>query len=124
MTKNEMTVTRVVTSALERADVTGVGYLPVGQVLLESAAVSSVVPEGTVHGLRKAPARLFSDAGDHPNIRRIAEIASLCNNASLKDGILCGQPTEGALLCLGSKVHFTNNNSYSFHLDVCPWLLN
>lgn len=36
MTKNEMTVTQVVTSALERASVSGVGYSPAGgEVTLE-----------------------------------------------------------------------------------------
>ncbi|KAL7053375.1 hypothetical protein AAHC03_027192, partial [Spirometra sp. Aus1] len=106
MTKNEMTVTRIVTSALERADVTGVGYLPVGQVLLEVTNLSSV-PDSTVGGARRV-SRQLSEAADHPNIRRLAEIASLCNNASLKDGVLCGQPTEGALLCFGAKLHLSD----------------
>uniref|UniRef100_A0A0X3P1J1 P-type Ca(2+) transporter n=2 Tax=Diphyllobothriidae TaxID=28843 RepID=A0A0X3P1J1_SCHSO len=105
MTKNEMTVTRVVTSALERADVTGVGYLPVGQVLLEDTSKSSMLDGAMRGGPPRTAPPLLCEAADHPNIRRIAEIACLCNNASLKDGVLCGQPTEGALLCLGAKLH-------------------
>uniref|UniRef100_A0A5K3F439 Calcium-transporting ATPase n=1 Tax=Mesocestoides corti TaxID=53468 RepID=A0A5K3F439_MESCO len=89
MTKNEMTVTRVVTSGLERASVTGVGY-------------SSANGEVT---LDQGNPRL---AADHANIRRLAEIGALCNNASLKDGTLCGQPTEGALLCLTAKLRLAD----------------
>lgn len=56
MTKNEMTVTRVVTGGLERADVTGVGYDPTnGEVTLE----------GTDRP---------NSAITQPNLRRLAEV--------------------------------------------------
>lgn len=40
----------------------------------------------------------------HPSISRVIEIGCICNNAIISDGILIGQPTEGALLVLGMKV--------------------
>ena len=57
MTKNEMTVSRVVTGALERADVSGVGYNPTnGEVTL--------VGTGRPHS-----------ALLHANIRRLTEVS-------------------------------------------------
>lgn len=40
----------------------------------------------------------------HPSVSRVIEIGCICNNAVLSDGVLIGQPTEGALLVLGMKV--------------------
>ncbi|VDM02075.1 unnamed protein product [Schistocephalus solidus] len=77
MTKNEMTVTRVVTSALERADVTGVGYLPAGQVLLEDTSKSSMLDGAMRGGPPRTAPPLLCEAADHPNIRRIAEVSNL-----------------------------------------------
>lgn len=56
MTKNEMTVTCVVTGGLERADVTGVGYDPTnGEVTLgHSDSLNSAIT--------------------HPNFRRLVEV--------------------------------------------------
>lgn len=58
MTKNEMTVARVVTAALERADVSGVGYNPAnGQVsMLDTERPHSALL--------------------HANIRRLVEVSS------------------------------------------------
>ena len=40
----------------------------------------------------------------HPSLSRVIEIGCICNNATLSNGILIGQPTEGALLVLAMKV--------------------
>lgn len=40
----------------------------------------------------------------HPSVSRVIEIGVVCNNSVLSDGVLIGQPTEGALLVLGMKV--------------------
>lgn len=56
MTKNEMTVTRIVTGGLERADVTGVGYDPGnGEITLEQS-------------------NWPNSALVHPNLRRVSEV--------------------------------------------------
>lgn len=46
----------------------------------------------------------------HPSISRVIEIGCICNNAVVSDGMLIGQPTEGALLILGMKVICFLNN--------------
>ncbi|KAM3188295.1 hypothetical protein ACTXT7_000611 [Hymenolepis weldensis] len=103
MTKNEMTVTGVVTGGLERADVTGVGYDPTnGEVTLEH----SDSPNSAI---------------THPNLRRLVEIGSLCNNSSLKGGILYGQPTEGALLCLAAKMQIPDPRATNPRVKEWPF---
>ncbi|KAL5971029.1 Calcium-transporting ATPase type 2C member 1, partial [Taenia solium] len=103
MTKNEMTVTQVVTSALERANVSGVGYSPAdGEVTLEC--------DDRPHSALR-----------HANLHRLVEIGALCNNASLKDGILCGQPTEGALLCLAAKMRIPDPRLTNTRIKEWPF---
>ncbi|CUT98796.1 calcium transporting ATPase type 2C member [Echinococcus multilocularis] len=101
MTKNEMTVTYVVTSALERATVSGVGYSPAnGDITLERRSHSAL---------------------HHANLHRLVEIGALCNNASLKDGVLCGQPTEGALLCLAAKMQVPDPRLINTRIKEWPF---
>ncbi|KAL5104995.1 Calcium-transporting ATPase type 2C member 1 [Taenia crassiceps] len=103
MTKNEMTVVHVVTSALERANVSGVGYSPTdGEVTLEH----DDRPHSALH---------------HANLHRLVEIGALCNNASLKDGVLCGQPTEGALLCLAAKMRIPDPRLTNTRIKEWPF---
>lgn len=66
MTKNEMTIAQVVTSGLERASVTGVGYQCVGEVIMDGDGLSTTTCEA------------YSNA----NIRRLAEVSlnSLSNH--------------------------------------------
>ena len=43
--------------------------------------------------------------GTQSDLKTVAQIAALCNNASIaSDGVLRGQPTEGALLNLAAKI--------------------
>nr|CUU99269.1 hypothetical transcript [Hymenolepis microstoma] len=103
MTKNEMTVTCIVTGGLERANVTGVGYNPInGEVTLEHS-------------------NSRNSALTHPNLRRLVEIGYLCNNSSLKGGILHGQPTEGALLCLGAKMQIFDPRLTNLRVKEWPF---
>jgi magnesium-transporting ATPase (P-type) len=88
LTRNEMTVTKVVTA--ERSyDVGGVGYSPKGGFSIEGREV---------------------DPGADPNLMRLARAALLCNDASLRevDGAWAvdGDPMEGALVALGTKAGF------------------
>uniref|UniRef100_A0A915Q3G5 Calcium-transporting ATPase n=1 Tax=Setaria digitata TaxID=48799 RepID=A0A915Q3G5_9BILA len=83
LTKNEMTAVVVVSADGQTADVLGVGYsLEGGLCTIGSERVIGY---------------------SHPSISRVIEIGCLCNNAIISDGILIGQPTEGALLILGMK---------------------
>lgn len=85
LTQNEMTVTRIY-AAEQTYELTGVGYAPEGEILLNGETVE-----------RK-----------NAVLRRLLEIGCLCNDAQLQKngddsyGIL-GDPTEGALLTAGSK---------------------
>jgi len=85
LTRNEMTVQRLVTGA-GVFEVSGVGYEPEGSFLYESAIVA---PE------------------EHPALAEIARAAVLCNDAQLRRHAtawhLHGDPTEGALLTFAIK---------------------
>ncbi|MDS4027514.1 MAG: cation-transporting P-type ATPase [Candidatus Contendobacter sp.] len=87
LTRNEMTVQRVVT-ADRTFDVSGVGYAPTGGFRLGDAPI---LPE------------------EAPVLRAIARAAHLCNEAVLReqDGEwrMEGDPTEGALLTLAHKAN-------------------
>lgn len=90
LTKNEMTVKRVFFNG-KTFEVTGVGYEPRGEILIN---------EG---GLGPEEERFFK-------LLLLAGI--LCNDAKLiyseeeKRWKILGDPTEGALIVLGKKVHF------------------
>ena len=90
LTQNEMTV-RVVRTATEVIDVTGTGYAPHGELLVDGR-----------------------DAGS-AELTALAETMVLCNDAIIApstnaqaDGLwsLTGEPTEGAVLSLGYKAGF------------------
>ena len=85
LTRNEMTVQRVITPQRAFA-VSGVGYAPVGGFMVDEAVV---VPESAM------------------DLQAIARAALLCNDAVLReqDGEwrMEGDPTEGALLTLAVK---------------------
>jgi len=86
LTRNEMSVSRVIT-AEQLFEVEGTGYRPDGAVCVDGEAVS---------------------ADQYPVLKQIGRIALLCNDASLrKEGdqyVVEGDPTEGALLALGSRI--------------------
>jgi magnesium-transporting ATPase (P-type) len=85
LTTNEMTATVVRTRAHEFA-VTGTGYAPQGQVVLDGTAAAT---------------------NDHPDLASLAEVMFLCNDTRVveQDGAwrLVGESTEGALHVLGLK---------------------
>ncbi|CAH1638536.1 unnamed protein product [Spodoptera littoralis] len=73
LTKNEMTVTTISTSGGHIAEVTGTGYNACGDIQL----------------------RAYKG--------RDLDVGVLCNNATIRDDTLYGQPTEGALLAVALK---------------------
>ncbi|MDR1994290.1 cation-transporting P-type ATPase [Azonexus sp.] len=89
LTRNEMTVQRVVCSN-QVFDVGGVGYAPVGDLSIDGRIV---------------------DPKHYPALRLAIRAGVLCNDARLReeDGSwrVEGDPTEGALLVLGAKTGFT-----------------
>ncbi|MDX2137873.1 MAG: HAD-IC family P-type ATPase [Chloroflexota bacterium] len=85
LTKNEMTVTRVILND-ETFEVTGSGYDLDGDFTLQGQAV---------------------DPNQHEHLMLAMHIASLCNDAEIENGehgiTVIGDPTEGALIVAGEK---------------------
>ncbi|XP_074594855.1 secretory pathway calcium atpase isoform X2 [Brevipalpus obovatus] len=85
LTRNEMTVTSIITSELYNAEVTGVGYLAGGQVIVNKEVADPNI--------------------QLQSIKKILEIGCICNNADVADGQLRGQPTEGSLIVAAQKLN-------------------
>src|SRR5699024_9387261 len=85
LTRNEMTVRAVHTRA-HTYDVSGTGYAPEGELLLDDTVV-------TVH--------------DHPDLARMAEVAAYANGAGVdkREGrwVLTGEPTDGGIRTFALK---------------------
>ncbi|KAL6264132.1 hypothetical protein P5V15_004211 [Pogonomyrmex californicus] len=82
ITKNEMTVTILVTSEGYIADVTGAGYNGVGEVCIRKCDNPDLA---------------------HAAISNMLEVGCVCNNAIIQNDTLLGQPTEGALIVVAMK---------------------
>jgi P-type Ca2+ transporter type 2C len=102
LTKNEMTVTRLVVDG-QVFEVTGEGYEPVGQVKAEV----KVQEEGASWGLSEPQPQPESQ----PGLKKLLTAAVLCNGATLlqENGTwkIIGDPTEGALLVAAAKAGLT-----------------
>ncbi len=101
LTRNEMTVSRVMTAS-EVFDVTGEGYAPEGTLTLRSSLV------------QPASQAVLVDA---------ARIAALCNRADVSKGpdgiwVATGDPTEAALVAVAGKIM----GSAEKFRDVCQQL--
>ncbi|KAI5637469.1 e1-E2 ATPase domain-containing protein [Phthorimaea operculella] len=84
LTKNEMTVTTISTSGGHIAEVTGTGYNACGDIQLRA-----------YKGRDLDVAKM--------GVASMLEVGVLCNNATIRDETLYGQPTEGALLACAMK---------------------
>lgn len=82
ITKNEMTVTVIITSDGYMADVTGAGYNDNGEIHIRNCNSIEMAKQ---------------------NITNLLEIGAVCNNAIIQNDQLLGQPTEGALLAAAMK---------------------
>ncbi|GAB0089468.1 Calcium-transporting ATPase type 2C member 1 [Sergentomyia squamirostris] len=82
ITKNEMTVTVIITSDGYMADVTGAGYNDCGEIHIRDCNSHDQAKQSIVN---------------------LLEIGAVCNNAVIQNGTLLGQPTEGALLAVAMK---------------------
>lgn len=88
LTKNEMTITSLITSELFQAELTGVGYSSPGELKLLD----------------------FSESPDNQikSIQEMLKVGCICNNANINDGRLFGQPTEGAIIVAARKLNLIN----------------
>lgn len=102
LTKNEMTVTSIVTSDDYSANVLGVGYNDHGDV----------IPHGEDEE-DKEMAKL--------SITKMIEIGCVCNNAVIENNVLKGQPTEGALLAVGMKLGLYRERERYIRLQEFPF---
>jgi magnesium-transporting ATPase (P-type) len=114
LTRNEMTV-RAIHTREHTYEVTGTGYAPEGEILLDGTPVA---------------------AADHPDLARMAEVAVYANDASVEkqDGQwqLTGEPTDGGICTFGLKaredgsaqrlaaVPFDSEYKYMATLDGMP----
>ncbi len=110
LTRNEMTVTRLILADGDFV-VEGGGYAPRGGFRrfvgeLEREAAASEVPDDPSQDRQGAGEAV--DPAAHGGITALAEAAALCNDASVRQGEgdrweMMGDPTEGALITLAMK---------------------
>ncbi|XP_053401616.1 calcium-transporting ATPase type 2C member 1-like isoform X2 [Mercenaria mercenaria] len=100
LTKNEMTVTQIYSAEGTHAEVTGVGYNGIGNVLCEGQTV---------------------DSQSHPALCKVIEVGCICNDAEICDDVLHGQPTEGALLACALKMNLHNLRYLYIRTDEMPF---
>uniref|UniRef100_A0A915C400 Calcium-transporting ATPase n=1 Tax=Parascaris univalens TaxID=6257 RepID=A0A915C400_PARUN len=101
LTKNEMTAVTVVAADGTAADVSGIGYSLEG-------GLCSVGGERVV-------------GNSHPSVTRVIEIGCVCNNAALCEGVVIGQPTEGALLVLAMKAQLDDRRLAYRRINEIPF---
>ncbi|XP_068210237.1 calcium-transporting ATPase type 2C member 1 isoform X1 [Palaemon carinicauda] len=99
LTKNEMTVTGIVTSEGDECHVTGVGYICEGQVVFEGG---------------------FSELANEA-VSKLLETGTVCNNAVIVGDQLQGQPTEGAILVAARKHGIYNAKDKYLRLQELPF---
>lgn len=102
LTKNEMTVKKLITSAKEFT-VTGTGYAPKGKIKLEDDAI---------------------DANEYSVLKELIECFYLCNDAEVAHDddnhwYVKGEPTEGALITLYQKADI--NDGETKRLSAIPF---
>lgn len=101
LTKNEMTVTHVYTTDGKIYEVTGAGYNSHGEVITSTG--ETALP--------------FS----HPNLVKLAQVSSVCNNSLIIDENLRGSPTEGALLAFAMKMGVHNARNQFKKIQEWPF---
>uniref|UniRef100_A0A6G1SGI9 Calcium-transporting ATPase n=1 Tax=Aceria tosichella TaxID=561515 RepID=A0A6G1SGI9_9ACAR len=103
LTKNEMTVTHISTSESYQADVTGVGYHEMGDVILND------------HSNNDHNTQMDS-------IKRLMLALTQCNNAKFDpSGKLLGQATEGAIVVAAKKLGLHNSQNECVRLEEIPF---
>lgn len=115
LTKNEMTVTRVIMDG-SHFEVTGEGYEPSGEIRESSAELKVLSPElseGPDHSFPERSALSTRDSALPLGLRDLLTAAVLCNGATLQQEHetwrIIGDPTEGALLVAAAKAGLTKS---------------
>lgn len=90
LTLNCMEVTEIVSASLQKAKVVPLDERRSGRSHDRMCAPGQVVCGGELVSV-----------DSHPDIAKVIEVGSICNNAQLKEGKVIGLPTEGALLHVG-----------------------
>ncbi|CAH8618897.1 unnamed protein product [Schistosoma intercalatum] len=157
MTKNEMTVSHIVTGSLERytipiqqpnkhSDTTCVkldmnyanhsNYLtvtsaatPTETIKLDNVSLSNKLMSNHINPHYQMSANARSVSFDElrtpyyypPSLDSIIQIGCICNNATIRDNQLFGQPTEGALLRLASQFHALDERAFYTRLQEWPF---
>lgn len=101
LTKNEMTVTTILTSELYHAELSGVGYSASGQLILADEHTDRVAQIQAV--------------------TKVLEIGCICNNADVSDGQLRGQPTEGSLIVAAQKLSICDGRERYNRIQEIPF---
>ena len=102
LTKNEMTVTHVSTSESYQAEVTGIGYGEMGDIILQNLDLEQ--------------------SNQMQSVRRLITAASLCNNVKFDTaGKLIGQATEGAILVSAFKLGLRDVRDDYTRLEEIPF---
>ncbi|XP_027218715.1 calcium-transporting ATPase type 2C member 1 isoform X1 [Penaeus vannamei] len=99
LTKNEMTVTSIITSEGDECHVTGVGYSSDGCIVFEGG---------------------YSDLANEA-VTKLLETGAVCNNAEIVGDQLLGQPTEGAILAAAIKHGVYNARDKYQRLEEVPF---
>ncbi|VDO84821.1 unnamed protein product [Schistosoma mattheei] len=136
MTKNEMTVSHIVTGSLERytipiqqankhSDTTCVkldmNYANPSNYLIVTSAGT---PTETIKldNVSLSNKLISNHINPHHQMSANARsIGCICNNATIRDNQLFGQPTEGALLRLASQFHALDERAFYTRLQEWPF---
>lgn len=110
LTRNEMTVTSIITADGCQAELTGVGYDPTVGALTFS--------DEQFHGNRRQP---MDSQRQLSSVQRILEVGCICNNADVTGGVLRGQPTEGAILVAARKVGLFDPRENYVRIEEFPF---
>ena len=108
LTRNEMTVTTVLTSDGHHAEISGVGYEATGRVTFVNEQQSSWNTDYVQMQLS--------------SVKKVLEIGCICNNSEVSSkGNIRGQPTEAAIIVAGQKVGLFDVRSSYTRLQEYPF---
>ncbi|OTF77976.1 calcium-transporting ATPase type 2C member 1-like protein, partial [Euroglyphus maynei] len=104
LTKNEMTITSIVTSESFHVELSGIGYDSfVGDIEFKTNTAE------------------WSTKRQLESIRRLLKVGCICNDAQLVNGRLFGQPTEAAILVAARKLEMTDIRQHYERLEEIPF---
>nr|CAH8871454.1 unnamed protein product [Trichobilharzia regenti] len=129
MTKNEMTVSHVVTGSLERftvpleysCDSTPSVRLSTDNSGDDKMTLNNIGNHIPTHIRSVSSGELRTPYYYPPALDSILQIGCLCNNATIRGDQLFGQPTEGAILKLASQLHVPDERAYYTRLQEWPF---